>query len=500
MLSTFLPIFVLQKMVNTKFKILCNSNIIRYFVRNNSQETFQSRILNYLEDSMKCKLLVKCNSLDDQLSLKYEKFDFKYFKENPSKVKETFSWIYRRIENGWPQKNIKFLKNVDQQCYSFTFLLNSQQTLCLLNKFVRFCIINRYDVADSKFYKQAISSLFAKFKQGHLSVQEVIQFIYYLSLNKEELNKIELTSDSLPEMSKLTLMEKAIISQSMYRRQLQLPNQVCTEFEKTIQNQAEELVNDRYLLVALCKSLRISQWDEIKSLSNLSKAIVEAKEDFNLIEGAYILRLYFNCSILELDAIERLKKDSIAEILEERKSPPSLKDFIRFLDIIALMGLDVNEEDKKDLRWAFTNRIDQLLEGKNLYLLISGMLSLHMMQCHSSKLLNHCLKHGIFEPIYEINDEENRKLKLKFQLLLTQMEIELKMKIPDSLQQTVLCYETETSEGLNRVYNIAKKYVEDIKIEAPFKGLLINGLTITHDDGYTILIITCVIFENLIFL
>lgn len=96
------------------------------------------------------------------------------------------------------------------------------------------------------------------------------------------------------------------------------------------------------------------------------------------------------------------------------------------------------------------------------------------------QLIKKCLGERTFEPIF--HDKYHWKVRSRLQLLMSQIQLEMKMYLPHRLRKQIKIGFTP-SENLKAVVEVAftlanKGIIKDAIIECPIKTLIIPGVTI----------------------
>lgn len=353
------------------------------------KESLQYRILNYFETTRKSQQTAQQYETSGREIVPNTIYDNLVDHKQENKL-ET---IHQEFDFVSTEKDAllarDMIENLDTQCVS---LMNSLKFPEILSLMIEFLKVAPSDFTQSLFYVKSISVLIQAAKEKSLTNHEIVQLLYFISLDKQNsANYMDFLKPLLPDMNDLPLFEKCITAQSFYKTCTKLQLRQSRLLEQLIERDFEQLIRDPTLLVTICKAITASEPSNELTLKHLSKAIVELKEPLNFNSTAHVLRLYAETLLLEPKPIDKLVKcgiDLIAKDLEDGKNTTSLSDLDTFLWSISYLGITCTLNEKLVLRTYLEQRLKEYKTRENLGYLVNSLLCLHMLRSWSTKVSN----------------------------------------------------------------------------------------------------------------
>lgn len=199
--------------------------------------------------------------------------------------------------------DIKFCNLLEVMSYCDIFKL-----LLFLNKTIP------YKIIELNFYIKAIELLREGIANNIFNKDEIIFCLYFFGLRQDNAAKdIQMTWKYL-EFEKLSLLEKCIASETLFKCGIKLTQTHIEHVEKLIESEAKFLINNLNLLIPLCKVVRHAGATTNFFPNNLSKEIINHNHKYHIIPAVHILKLYSHMYFLEPKVLQRLVADIIDNI------------------------------------------------------------------------------------------------------------------------------------------------------------------------------------------
>ncbi|XP_014238012.1 uncharacterized protein LOC106659818 [Trichogramma pretiosum] len=445
-------------------------------------DSFQFRILNYFENSLASRKSIQNQEISTQV---------KYALPENFKIKQQFDQLLQDIDSlsKLTDKQIKekILGEIDPKWSPMVQSLPHMNIFNLLIDILKTSPHIQSSFVSTQLYKNSLDTLMNAVESDLLDHSELVQLLFFISLqNDESSSYINYLKSFLPDLNELDLMDKCIISQAFYRCSKKLSSSQSRILEKIIEEKSDDLIKDPLLLVCLCKIIRISGPSDKLNLKNLSSAILNLDRPLTFTTSCHILSLYAQALMHEPQVTEKLIDNAVEELkLDAFQHRLRIKDFDRFLWSISYLGVNLNENKKILLRTYLKQRSLEYKRKENLGLYVNSTLCLHLLGSWSKNLLIKSFDKDLFKPIFE--EKFHWKVRSRFQLLITQIQIELGLDVPEEIRQRIKI-EFTPSEELLKIKDIGKELtkkglIRRVAIECPINTLNIPGLTFTTKNS-----------------
>lgn len=362
---------ILVQLSHIKKLSISEGFIRRYVIKSGHENPFRGHIMNYFE-----KINVSRATLDQyEVSTQVRKTAT----QNDSNS-ETFQSIYQQI-NYLAHQNYdqNFINTIDVKCLSLINSLTHSQILRLLSLLLK--NLSATELINTQFYNVSMDMLFQALEYELLNRQDLVQLSFFISLRKDKARSYMIyLKPFLSDIQDLDLVEKCIIAEAFYKSSVKLDQSQSRALEVVLSGMPQELISNSHLLVPLCKAIRLSKPTSQLDLTNLSNAILNMKQPFNIMAAIHILSLYSEALVHEPDAVARLVKDCM-QIMENNISSLRLKDVDRFLWSISHLGYHLDKDKKQLLMRIMEERLQELKMKKNVGFLVNSLLSLHILEC-----------------------------------------------------------------------------------------------------------------------
>ena len=351
------------------------------------KNSFQSRIIDYFKDTLKVQELR--NELPKYYIGNFTKTNANDLEVRTEEILKSIKNEIKELMNEEDEEIKKEkLSDLDTRCFTIFHLLTISDILYLLNEFYKF---TSNQLSMIYFYDKSITLLFDATEKGLLNNHEKVQFLFFLTFKNENVdNYMYHLKSYLPDICDLSLFDQCIAAQSFYKTSIKLEEHELRPFEKVLENNLDELINDPNLLIPLCKLFMINKPTNEFNLNDLSKTIAELQKPLDFHSIACILSLYAEALIFDPKAIDRLVKNSIELISKDictKSYSLSLRHIDMFLWSISYLGITLTLEEKLILRTCIEERFEEYKTNQiPLSTLVNTMLCLHMLRCWSTKV------------------------------------------------------------------------------------------------------------------
>ncbi|XP_058805992.1 uncharacterized protein LOC131672637 [Phymastichus coffea] len=448
-----------------------------YSIRFGYKPSLQYKILNYFQNIDDARKVSEQCAVSAQLQKEINKNNFS---------QEKFQFIHQQINylsNGCKIRQ-EIVNEIDHKCLKLIDSLTYSEIFMLLSLLLKIFTYNT--LTKTQFYETSMDILFQLLECELLSHQEIIQLLFFISLKKDKAKSyIEYLKLFLPDIKYMDLIEKCITAEAFYKSSVKLNQSQCRVLEDLLSEKSQELISNSILLVPLCKVIRLSKPTSQLNLTNLSNVILSQIKPFNITTTVHILSLYAEALLNEPVVTARLIRDCMQTIAQNRRNL-RLKDLDRFLWSISHLGFSIERDEKLMLLKVIEKRLEELKNKENVGLLVNSLLSLHILECWSPKILENCFTESVFEPIFY--DKFHWKIRSRLHLLIQQISIEMDLDIPVILKKQIQVTYTVPEEVnfVAKILNILieKNIVEGILIHCPVKGLQIPGISLVTETWY----------------
>ncbi|KAL7293909.1 hypothetical protein TKK_0012640 [Trichogramma kaykai] len=468
------------------------TTFVRHLNEDRVKRTFQYRIQTYFEEILK-----KQPEKNEALSTR---IDHLMTDNKPAPRPENFNQEYHQCQVALAnfkeiRDNVVIQEKLINMDYKLSNLLIHLKSHEIFRFLASLSSISRLELTAMEFYEKAIAILIQLAMSGTLNNHELVQLLYFLSLKSHNKEQIENLKPFLPDIDELCLMEKCIVAWVMQKSSIKLHLRQAKMLEKVVEEDFKSIIDDPQLFVPICKSVIISEASNSLCLQKLSDAILTSnKQTNNLNFGAvaHTLALYADALIMDSKVVDLLVKTGVKAIqndMNTNKNMLQISDVNTFLWSLSHLGTILSLSEKLIVRSFVEHRWTEYTSKDNLGMLVDSMLSLNMLRCWSTKLLKICLSENLFAPV--IRRSYHWKIQTKLQLLIAQISLEMKMRVPKSLVKP-LKVGYKISDRLEIVKSVANKLVargliSQMIIECPVKAIVIPGVTlITEKEIYHI--------------
>ncbi|KAL2715110.1 uncharacterized protein V1478_014808 [Vespula squamosa] len=348
-----------------------------------------------------------------------------------------------------------------------------------------------YKIIELNFYIKAMELLREGISNNIFNKDEIIFCLYFFGLRKENAVKdVQMTWKYL-EFEKLSLFEKCIASETLFKCGIKLMQTQIKNVEKLIESEAKFLINNLNLLVPLCKVARHAGTTKNFFPSNLSKEIINCNHKYHMIPAVHILKLYSHMYFLEPKVLHRLVTDIIDNISTINKTFKDKSDLYKkqiykskyidgFLWSICILNYKLTDAQFLEVK-NYIDNIQSIIfdEPKEL---LRILLSLWILGYQPEFMIQECIKRDIFLQAY---NNKFWKIRTSLYLLLHTIQIESpNIKLPTDLFTDVYVA-MKIQKSLKTVCTILSGFSKQMKLQnviinSPAKGIYIAGVSFDH--------------------
>ncbi|KAJ8686587.1 hypothetical protein QAD02_022381 [Eretmocerus hayati] len=381
-----------------------------------------------------------------------------------------------------PIEKADHYKDVDLACFSIMNYLTPAEILNLLNDLMK-CMGTR--LAATYFYEKSIPHLILIAKSGLLCDHGKVQLLFYISLSSAKgapfVNQLQFY---LPDLEKLPMIEKIICASSYHKTSVPLPVRQSKAFREFSESECKLLLRHKSYLFSLTNTVETIKPGKTW-LNELTKAVMNYKNllrDFQTV--AHLLSVYARTLTYEPNLLDQLFNSALLILMSGRGKHVHLEDLDKLLWSLSHLGFHMKGAESLCLMNAFRRKFEEYKEDDNLPLLVNSLLSLHMLHSWDKKIINTCFQENLFK---KVMTTDYWKKRIRLQLLLSQIALEVRLKVPASLLEPVrVGY--NPSKNVKFLFNIGLALVESgvasaAAIDLPIESLVIPGITLYTKMG-----------------
>lgn len=324
--------------------------------RNYSRTLAGDKIIDLNEDTLTGRILIYFNSNKSKINgFKTDEIDT----INKLKGGAAYNLQYRTTDeitsllllvndSKWITNKWEFTKVftvLDSECSNRLEKLEPRDILNLLNIYMQI-VPNR--ILQYKFYQLAIEKLGASIE--NLTKQELIQFIFFIGLQKKEKTSQNVLKRCIHKLKKdviheLTSEELCIICNAAFKTSTKITNKLFLEKVRNYLNDNLNLLKDPAVFITLIKTIRHNHYQDDNLLSTISCTIFFNKtlKYYSFSAICHILALY--ADFLYYDEI--LLKHFFTKCIEELQSS-ELKDKHTYITEY------IRDKDLKTFLWSLS--------------------------------------------------------------------------------------------------------------------------------------------------
>ncbi|XP_046824305.1 uncharacterized protein LOC124426547 [Vespa crabro] len=376
--------------------------------------------------------------------------------------------------------DIKFCNLLEVMSYCDIFKL-----LLFLSKTVS------YKIIELNFYIKCIELLREGISNNIFNKDEIMLCLYFFGLRKDKAVKDIQMTWKYVEFEKLSLLEKCIASETLFKCGIKLMQKHIEHVEKLIESEATFLINNLNLLVPLCKVVRHAGATKNFFPSNLNKEIINHNHKYHIISAVHILKLYSHMYLLEPTVLKRLVTDIIDNISSINKTIKDESNFHKkqiykskyidgFLWSICILNYKLTDAQLLEVK-NYVNNTQSVIfnEPKEL---LRILLSLWILGYQAEFMIEECIKRNIF---VEAHNNKFWKIRTSLCLLLHTIQTESpNIKLPNDLF-TEVYVAMKIQKSLKTICTIVNGLSEQMKLQniiinSPAKGIYIAGVSFDH--------------------
>ncbi|KAI4495596.1 hypothetical protein M0802_008608 [Mischocyttarus mexicanus] len=491
---------MLNRSVHRSVRLVANAFRIHIGNKNNiihakCNKSFNRIVQQFLEETLKNNMHVKqtlSNKFQKNLVLTtvdIKQSNLSVTNFNKNEKKETLNTLIKSMYEQPIHVSIKEINDIDAK---FCNLLKVMSHYDIFRSLIFLSNIIDFKIIKLSFYYKAIELLRKEIINNIFDKDEIIFCLYFFGLrkNKSAAKDVKTTWKYL-QFDDLSLFEKCIVSETLFKCGIKLlPGQI-KNVENLIESEAKFLVNNSKLLIPLCKILRLTGTSKDFYPNNLNKEIVNYSEKYYIVAAVHILKLYSNAYILEPKVVKRLVEDTIECLALTNKTFKEQSNVYgklmfkpKYIDgfLWSLCMLNYKLTDLQLLE--VTNFIDNIQsfiydEPKEL---LRILLSLWILGYQAEFIIQECIKKNIF---LQARNNKFWKIRTSLCLLLHTIQIESPdIKLPNNLITNV--YVTlKIRESVKIVWEIVNALSKQMKLQnvlinCPTKGIYIAGVSFDH--------------------
>ncbi|KAF7989771.1 hypothetical protein HCN44_008445 [Aphidius gifuensis] len=385
------------------------------------------------------------------------------------------------LENEDKIKLKKLLLDIDVICCNFIDKLSPSELLEFLILLIK---INTNKITNLLFYKKSMELLKIALKRNQLNHNENLKYLYFCGLEKKtNSHNVKKILQCLPSLEKLPIIEQCIVADTLFKCSIKLKKIDGKIIENIIENNTDYLINNKQLLVSLCKAVRYVGPSDNFTMINLSKSLINSKERFNLIFIAHIISLYAEAHQKDQQVLDKLFDDSWQQIEnDENNMNIRIKDIDRILWSGRILNYQMDNDKFYIINKFIKKRYHHIKNHHSLFMNI--LLSIWMYGDKPINIINECFENNIFDSIIH-DDNDNWKIKARLQLLLACIQIECPDIIIPNKLQVPHCVGQKVHNNLKIIFKYIKSLdyylpIDQLVIDCPIKEILILGISLNH--------------------